>query len=40
MPALKVNIIIIHPWNVVFLRAVHPRGVVFPRKQHPKGEKL
>jgi hypothetical protein len=33
MPALKVNIII-----------VHPRGVVFPRalegKQHPSGEQL
>jgi hypothetical protein len=32
LPALKVNIII-----------VHPRGVVFPRaegKQHPKGEHL
>ena len=30
MPALKVNIVI-----------VHPRGVVFPEgKQHPKGEQL
>ena len=30
LPALKVNIII-----------VHPRGVVFPEeKQHPKGEQL
>jgi hypothetical protein len=31
---LKVNIIIVHPWDVVFPRAiiiVHPRGVVFPR---------
>jgi hypothetical protein len=22
MPALKVNIIIVHPWDVVFLRAI------------------
>jgi ABC-type antimicrobial peptide transport system permease subunit len=37
MPALKVNIIIVHPWNVVFPRAalkvniiiVHPWDVVF-----------
>jgi hypothetical protein len=29
MPALKVNIII-----------VHPRGVVFPRAKHLKGEQL
>jgi hypothetical protein len=37
MPALKVNIIIVHPWDVVFPRAkvniiiVHPRVVVFSR---------
>ena len=30
MPALKVNIIIVHPWDVVFPRAiVHPWDVVF-----------
>jgi hypothetical protein len=34
---LKVNIIIVHPWDVVFPRAiiiVHPRGVVFPRENN------
>ena len=35
MPALKVNIIIVHPWDVVFPRAkvniiiVHPRVVAY-----------
>ena len=26
MPALKVNIIIVHPWDVVFLRAIEWGG--------------
>ena len=40
IPALKVNIIIVHPWDVVFSRAL-PEGCCFPEgKQHPKGEQL
>jgi hypothetical protein len=34
LPALKVNIIIVHPWDVVF------RGLKPSEKQHPSGEQL
>jgi hypothetical protein len=37
LPAFKVNIIIVHPWDVVFPWAiVHPRSVVFPEAFSPK----
>jgi hypothetical protein len=39
MPALKVNIIIVHPWDVVFPRENNIPRVNKPSgKQHPSGE--